>query len=93
MTAPIAVGPDGVPLGNQKPAAVGVVVGCVPVALALVGPLLSRRAPVGRVEAAAVVVTVGAAVVHGVGDTTLAGFLLMGFETRRNATDALGGWA
>jgi drug/metabolite transporter (DMT)-like permease len=47
-----------------------------PVVLALMGPLLSRRAPVGRVVAAAVVVTVGAAGVQGVGDTTLAGFML-----------------
>jgi drug/metabolite transporter (DMT)-like permease len=47
-----------------------------PVVLALMGPLLPRRAPVGRVVAAAVVVTVGAAGVQGVGDTTLAGFML-----------------
>jgi drug/metabolite transporter (DMT)-like permease len=48
----------------------------VPVVLALTGPLLVRRAPVARVVAAALVVTVGAAVVQRVGDTTLAGFLL-----------------
>lgn len=63
-------------LDEAEPAAVGVVVGCVPVVLALTGPLLARRAPVARVVAAALVVTVGAAVVHGVGDTTLAGFFL-----------------
>jgi drug/metabolite transporter (DMT)-like permease len=63
-------------LEEAEPAAVGVVVGCVPVVLALIGPLLARRAPVGRVVVAAGVVTVGAAVVQGVGDTTLAGFLL-----------------
>jgi drug/metabolite transporter (DMT)-like permease len=63
-------------LEEAEPAAVGVVVGCVPVVLALTGPLLARRAPVARVVAAALVVTVGAAVVQGVGDTTLAGFLL-----------------
>jgi drug/metabolite transporter (DMT)-like permease len=63
-------------LEEAEPAAVGVVVGCVPVVLALTGPLLSRRVPVARVVAAAVVVTVGAAVVQGVGETTLAGFLL-----------------
>jgi drug/metabolite transporter (DMT)-like permease len=62
-------------LEETEPAAVGVVVGCVPVVLALTGPLLARRAPAGRVVAAAVVVTVGAAVVQGLGDTTLAGFL------------------
>jgi drug/metabolite transporter (DMT)-like permease len=63
-------------LEEAEPAAVGVVVGCVPVVLALTGPLLARRAPVARVVGAAVVVTVGAAVVQGVGDSTLAGVLL-----------------
>jgi hypothetical protein len=48
-------------LEEAEPAAVGVVVGCVPVVLALIGPLLARRAPVGRVVVAAVVVTVVAA--------------------------------
>jgi hypothetical protein len=37
---------------------------------------MAHRAPVARVVAAALVVTVGAAVVQGVGDSTLAGFLL-----------------
>jgi drug/metabolite transporter (DMT)-like permease len=55
---------------------VGVIVGCVPIVLALAGPLLAHRAPVARVVAAALVVTVGAAVAQGVGDSTLAGFLL-----------------
>jgi drug/metabolite transporter (DMT)-like permease len=63
-------------LEEAEPTAVGVVVGCVPIVLALAGPVLARRAPVARVVAAAVVVTIGAAVVQGVGDTTLAGLLL-----------------
>jgi drug/metabolite transporter (DMT)-like permease len=63
-------------LEEAEPAAVGVIVGCVPIVLALAGPLLAHRAPVARVVAAALVVTVGAAVVQGVGDSTLAGFLL-----------------
>jgi drug/metabolite transporter (DMT)-like permease len=63
-------------LDKAEPAAVGVVVGCVPVVLALAAPLLARRAPVARVVAAAIVVTVGAAVVQGFGDTSLAGLLL-----------------
>jgi drug/metabolite transporter (DMT)-like permease len=62
-------------LEEAEPAAVGVIVGCVPIVLALAGPLLAHRAPVARVVAAALVVTVGAAVVR-VGDSTLAGFLL-----------------
>jgi drug/metabolite transporter (DMT)-like permease len=63
-------------LEQAEPAAVGVVVGCVPVVLALTGPVLARRTPDARVVAGAVVVVLGAAVVQGVGDTTLAGFLL-----------------
>jgi drug/metabolite transporter (DMT)-like permease len=63
-------------LEEAEPSAVGVVVGCAPIVLALAGPLLARRAPVARVVAAALVVTVGAAVVQGVGDATLAGLLL-----------------
>jgi hypothetical protein len=61
---------------EAEPAAVGVVVGCVPVVLALTGPLRAGRAPVRRVVAAAVTVTVGAAAVQGVGETTRPGLLL-----------------
>jgi hypothetical protein len=43
---------------------VGVIVGCVPVALAVAGPLLERRAVRPRVAAAAVVVSAGAAAVQ-----------------------------
>jgi drug/metabolite transporter (DMT)-like permease len=56
---------------------VGVIVGCVPVALALAGPLLERRAVSARVLAAAVVVSVGAATVQWAGGSmSLVGFLL-----------------
>jgi drug/metabolite transporter (DMT)-like permease len=40
-------------LQRAEPAAVGVVVGCVPVLLALAGPLLAHRAPSAQVVAAA----------------------------------------
>ena len=45
----------------------GVIVGCVPVALALAGPLLEGRAVRFRVVAAAIVVSAGAAAVQGAG--------------------------
>jgi drug/metabolite transporter (DMT)-like permease len=48
-------------LREADPAVVGVVVGAVPVMLAVIGPLVSGEALSGRVVAAAVVVTVGVA--------------------------------
>jgi drug/metabolite transporter (DMT)-like permease len=56
---------------------VGVIVGCVPVALALAGPLLEGRAVRPSVVAAAIVVSAGAAAVQGAGGSmSLAGLLL-----------------
>jgi drug/metabolite transporter (DMT)-like permease len=56
---------------------VGVIVGCVPIVLALAGPLLERRPVRARVVAAAVVVSPGAAAVHGAGRSmSLLGFAL-----------------
>ena len=56
---------------------VGVIVGCVPLVLALAGPLVEGRPLRPRVIAAAVVVSVGAAAVHGAGGSmSLAGFAL-----------------
>jgi len=60
-------------LARAEPAAVGVVVGCVPIVLALAGPLLARRAPSGQVVAAAVLAAAGAGVVQGGGQATAAG--------------------
>jgi drug/metabolite transporter (DMT)-like permease len=48
-------------------------VGCVPVVLALTGPLLTRRAPSMQVVAAAVLAAGGAGVVQGGGEATAAG--------------------
>ena len=48
---------------------VGVIIGSVPVALALVGPVLERRRPNAGVVTAAVVVTAGAAAVQWAGGT------------------------
>lgn len=61
-------------LRSAEPAAVGVVVGCVPLVLAIMGPLLERRAPTRRILTAAAVVVLGAALVQGVGRTSWAAF-------------------
>jgi drug/metabolite transporter (DMT)-like permease len=52
---------------HAEPAVLGVAVACVPVLLAVVGPLLEGRSPAGRLLLAAVVVTAGAALVRGFG--------------------------
>jgi uncharacterized glyoxalase superfamily protein PhnB/drug/metabolite transporter (DMT)-like permease len=61
-------------LRSAEPAAVGVVVGCVPLVLAIAGPLLEGRAPAARLLVAATVVVLGAALVQGVGRTSWAAF-------------------
>jgi drug/metabolite transporter (DMT)-like permease len=61
---------------EAEPAAVGVIVGCVPILLATLGPLMGRHAPTRRVLAASIVVVAGAAIAQGGGATTLKGFLL-----------------
>lgn len=52
---------------HTEPAVLGVAVACVPLILAVVGPLLEHRRPSPVVLAAAVMVTCGAALVTGVG--------------------------
>jgi drug/metabolite transporter (DMT)-like permease len=61
---------------ETDPATVGVIVGCVPVVLALVGPLLEGRPLSARVMAAAAVVSVGAAGVQWAGGGVTAAGLL-----------------
>ena len=62
---------------ETDPATVGVIVGCVPVVLAIAGPLLDKRPLSGRVIVAAVVVAAGAAGVQWAGGgITAAGLLL-----------------
>jgi drug/metabolite transporter (DMT)-like permease len=58
---------------HAEPAALGVAVACVPVVLALVGPLLEGGRPAPGAVIAAVVVTAGAALVQSGGRTDLAG--------------------
>jgi drug/metabolite transporter (DMT)-like permease len=58
------------------PATVGSVIATVPVALAIVGPLLARRRPHPLVVAAAMIVAVGAALTTGLGGGSMRGLLL-----------------
>jgi drug/metabolite transporter (DMT)-like permease len=58
-----------------SPALVGTTVGVVPVVLAVVGPLLARSRPSGRVLAAAAVVVVGASITTGLGAGNLTGLI------------------
>lgn len=58
---------------HAEPAVLAVAVACVPVALALAGPLLERQRPRPLVLAAAMVVTGGAVLVSGFGRTDVAG--------------------
>ncbi|HEY0950779.1 DMT family transporter [Nocardioides sp.] len=53
---------------HAEPAAIAVAVACVPVLLAVVGPMLEHRSPHRRVLAAALVVTTGSVLVVGAGD-------------------------
>lgn len=57
-------------LAESEPAAVGVIVGCSPLVLASVGPLIDGRLPSGRLIVAAATVSLGAAVAQGGGATT-----------------------
>jgi drug/metabolite transporter (DMT)-like permease len=62
---------------ETDPATVGVIVGCVPIVLAVAGPLLERRPLSGRVILAAAVVAAGAAGVQWAGGgITAAGLML-----------------
>ncbi|MBM2615482.1 DMT family transporter [Actinoplanes sp. LDG1-06] len=60
---------------HAEPAVLGVAVACVPLLLAVAGPLLEGRAPAAHLVVAALVVTVGAALVQGLGRTDGIGLL------------------
>ncbi len=53
--------------GHAEPAVLGVAVACVPALLALIGPLIEGSRPQARAVAAALVVTIGAGLVQGLG--------------------------
>jgi drug/metabolite transporter (DMT)-like permease len=63
-------------LREAEPAAVGVVVGAVPLVLALAGPIAARERPAMPVLTGAILVVAGGALVQGFGRTTLVAFLL-----------------
>jgi len=65
-------------LDRAEPAAIGVIVGGVPVVIAVLGPLVRGARPAAVTIAAAVVVTGGAAIVQGGGRLSVAGVLLAG---------------
>ncbi len=60
-------------LRSSSPAAVGVIIGCLPIVLALVVPILNWRRPKPRTFIAAAIVSVGAAVVNGAGHSSFHG--------------------
>jgi drug/metabolite transporter (DMT)-like permease len=60
---------------HAEPAVFGVAVACVPLLLATLGPLLEGRGPRPAVLAGAVVVTIGAALVEGLGRSDGAGLV------------------
>jgi drug/metabolite transporter (DMT)-like permease len=60
---------------HAEPAVIGVAVACVPIILAAAGPFLEGRRPAARILAAAMVVTVGAMLVQGLGRTDGTGLL------------------
>jgi drug/metabolite transporter (DMT)-like permease len=60
---------------RASPTVVATIVGAVPVILALVGPLLARSRPTGRVLVAATVVVAGATIATGLGSGSPTGLL------------------
>jgi drug/metabolite transporter (DMT)-like permease len=60
---------------HAEPAVLGVAVACVPIVLAVMGPLLEGHLPRVGVLAAAVVVTAGAVLVQGIGRCDALGFI------------------
>lgn len=63
---------------HAEPAVLGVAVACVPLVLAVVGPLVEGRRPRPRVLVAALVVTCGAVLVQGLGRTDATGLAWAG---------------
>ncbi|MCG8917734.1 DMT family transporter [Actinokineospora sp. PR83] len=55
---------------DTDPALVGVIVGCAPVVIALVTPLMARTAPSSRIVLAGIIVTGGAALAQGLGSSS-----------------------
>jgi drug/metabolite transporter (DMT)-like permease len=60
-------------VAHAEPAVIAVAVACVPVLLAVIGPMLERQAPGRRILVAAAAVTAGSALVAGTGRTDAVG--------------------
>jgi drug/metabolite transporter (DMT)-like permease len=60
---------------HADPAVVGTIVGAAPLGLALIGPLMRRQRPTGRILVAAVMIVAGTALVHGFGQADALGTL------------------
>jgi drug/metabolite transporter (DMT)-like permease len=60
-------------VAHAEPAVIAVAVACVPILLAIIGPLLERHRPRRQVLLAALVVTIGSGLVQGAGRTDAAG--------------------
>jgi drug/metabolite transporter (DMT)-like permease len=60
-------------LAYAQPAAIAVVLACIPIGLALAGPLVGQRPAAAGALLGALVVTAGSAMVEGAGSTSLAG--------------------
>ncbi|HEU5129219.1 MAG TPA: DMT family transporter [Glycomyces sp.] len=60
---------------HADPATVGAIIGGVPIVMAVLDPILRRRAPSSRLIAAAAVVSVGVAVMQGFGGGSVLGLL------------------
>jgi drug/metabolite transporter (DMT)-like permease len=60
---------------HADPAVVGTIVGATPLGLAILGPLMRRQRPAGRILVAAAVIVAGTALVHGTGHADAVGTL------------------
>ncbi|MEU8134683.1 DMT family transporter [Streptodolium elevatio] len=63
-------------LEHADPATVGSILGCSPIALAVIAPLMARRRPGARIVAGSVLVVAGAVAVEGFGDASATGLLM-----------------
>lgn len=63
-------------LEHADPATVGSILGCSPIALAVIAPLMARRRPGLRIVAGSVLVVAGAIAVEGFGDASPTGLLM-----------------
>src|SRR5690606_4385668 len=60
---------------HADPAVVGTIVGAAPLGLALIGPLMRRQRPTGRIVVAAALIVAGTGLVHGSGHADAVGTL------------------